>query len=250
MKKKSRRPHYRLVCFDLWWTLVTSNHAQSKQRHAYRREAFRTAVKATDAVPSPEAVSKAMVAEWGRFNQVHHDERRTLSNEERAYWLAEQLHCELDERKVPALVEAFEDSLFVTRPNIVEGMADLIRRLSDQYTLAIISDTSYSGGRMLRKLLADEGMLEHFSVTTFSDEMGSAKPHRAAFERTLEAVGIEPSDAVHIGDREDTDVCGAQAVGMDAVLFLAATTNKKAPRTKADHVALSVSELATLLGVA
>ena len=50
-------------------------------------------------------------------------------------------------------------------------------------------------------------------------EPGVAKPDPIAFERALAQVGAEPGDAVHIGDIERTDVQGARAVGMRAVLY-------------------------------
>ena len=190
-----------------------------------------------------------MIAEWGRFNQVHHDEQRTLTKEERVRWLAGQLDCELDEAKVPALLEALEESLFVTRPDAVEGMPELVRALSEHYVLAIISDTSYSGGRTLRKLLVDFGILDQFAVTTFSDEMGRAKPHPDLFERTLKQAGFAPEEAIHIGDREDTDVRGAKAAGLDAILFLAASKKKDASGTEADFVARTVMDLAEFFRV-
>jgi putative hydrolase of the HAD superfamily len=45
------------------------------------------------------------------------------------------------------------------------------------------------------------------------------KPHPEAFRTALAAVGgVDPAAAVFVGDRPWDDVCGAQAVGMRAVL--------------------------------
>lgn len=46
----------------------------------------------------------------------------------------------------------------------------------------------------------------------------SAKPDPEPFERALDAVDVAPERAVHVGDSRRTDVAGARAAGMGAVL--------------------------------
>lgn len=46
--------------------------------------------------------------------------------------------------------------------------------------------------------------------------VGKPGPH--LFWRACEALGVEPEDALMIGDNPDTDIAGARAVGMEAVL--------------------------------
>lgn len=45
----------------------------------------------------------------------------------------------------------------------------------------------------------------------------AAKPDPEPFERALEPIGVDPADAVHVGDSRRTDVAGARAVGMGTV---------------------------------
>lgn len=241
---------YDLICFDFWWTLFTSDPTHSIDRHTYRVQAFLDALESPPELPDSEAVSRTMVAEWGRFNQVHKDEHRTLTNMERAEWLASQLGCRLRTDAVDGLLERFEDSLFISPPEIIEGIPGLLSRLAATGTpLAIISDTSYSTGKTLRSLMQDNEILRHFDVLTFSDEVGRAKPHASVFEQTLAQAGVAAGRAIHIGDREDTDVAGAKDAGLDAVLFLAATTRISESASRADHVVHSVDELAAVLGL-
>ena len=63
------------------------------------------------------------------------------------------------------------------------------------------------------------GIGTHFSTFVFSDETGVAKPDPVAFERALAGVGADAAGAVHIGDIERTDIQGARAHGMRAVLY-------------------------------
>ena len=55
----------------------------------------------------------------------------------------------------------------------------------------------------------------------FSDEVGCSKPDPRMFRLAAERLGVDLGAMVHIGDREDTDIKGAHAVGMKAVLFTA-----------------------------
>jgi putative hydrolase of the HAD superfamily len=65
-----------------------------------------------------------------------------------------------------------------------------------------------------------DGLLSHFEVLTFSDELGVAKPQPKAFLDTLRGLGVSPEEAAHIGDLPETDLVGARGVGMKTVLFL------------------------------
>ena len=43
------------------------------------------------------------------------------------------------------------------------------------------------------------------------------KPHPLIFERALDELGVEPGDALFVGDRRGADIGGAQALGMTTV---------------------------------
>ncbi len=73
---------------------------------------------------------------------------------------------------------------------------------------------------MLRKVLERDGLLPAFQFLAFSDEIGVTKPVPEIFLRTLAALDARPEEAAHIGDLPETDLAGARAVGMRAVLFL------------------------------
>ena len=76
---------------------------------------------------------------------------------------------------------------------LVAGVAETIPLLGAAgYKLGLISDTSLTPGRVLKEFMQSDGLLEHFSVLTFSDETGYRKPDPRMFLRTLD--GLE-SDA-------------------------------------------------------
>jgi putative hydrolase of the HAD superfamily len=70
----------------------------------------------------------------------------------------------------------------------------------------------------LQPLLADLGLARHFDSITISCEVGAEKPDRRMFHAALRAAGVAAGEAIHIGDNDNEDVRGAEAVGMRAVL--------------------------------
>jgi len=82
--------------------------------------------------------------------------------------------------------------------------------------LAVISNTE--DGR-LDELLELVGLKTHFELLIDSHVVGQRKPDAAIFQLTLAQLGLEPSEAVFIGDSYAHDALAALAVGMRAVLL-------------------------------
>ena len=70
-----------------------------------------------------------------------------------------------------------------------------------------------------------DAFCEHFSlgglitVSVSSAEHGYMKPHRSIFEAALAKAGVQPDQAVMVGDSLKHDIDGALAIGMRAVLL-------------------------------
>ncbi len=56
-------------------------------------------------------------------------------------------------------------------------------------------------------------------VSVGSRTHGRAKPHPSIFETALGALGVEPADAVMVGDSYEDDIEGARVLGMRAILL-------------------------------
>jgi putative hydrolase of the HAD superfamily len=96
---------------------------------------------------------------------------------------------------------------------------DLIRRLRRQgrHKLAVLSNAPPD----LSQWLADWGILDLFDVVFCSGDEGVVKPDPAAFEITLERLGIAPEEAVFIDDTLG-HVQAAQSLGIHGLLFTTA----------------------------
>lgn len=80
--------------------------------------------------------------------------------------------------------------------------------------LAVFSD--YEPGEKLSFLGLDR---LPFTAVLGADTLGALKPHPRGFAEVARRLAVEPSEVVHIGDREDLDVEGALAAGMRAIRF-------------------------------
>ena len=71
----------------------------------------------------------------------------------------------------------------------------------------------------LPPIVASLGIDSHLDVLVTSLEVGAEKPDPRMFQAALNKVGISPNEAVHVGDQYHSDVGGAKAVGIHAVLL-------------------------------
>jgi putative hydrolase of the HAD superfamily len=85
--------------------------------------------------------------------------------------------------------------------------------------LGLVSN-AFDPGWLLQRDLEDMGIAQRLDVAVFSSEVGKRKPHPEIFERALGALGVEPADAMFVGDRLFEDVRGAGELGMTTVQAL------------------------------
>jgi len=74
--------------------------------------------------------------------------------------------------------------------------------------------------RVLRRDVEEAGLSDLLDVLVFSDDVGVRKPHAEIFLTALRRLGVDPIDAMFVGDGLATDVQGAAEVGMTTVQAL------------------------------
>jgi putative hydrolase of the HAD superfamily len=69
------------------------------------------------------------------------------------------------------------------------------------------------------KKLAACGLRDYFDTIVLSEDAGANKPSKAFFDYAFAKTGAAPETTLMIGDNMATDIQGAMAVGIDALLF-------------------------------
>jgi putative hydrolase of the HAD superfamily len=82
--------------------------------------------------------------------------------------------------------------------------------------IGVAAVTNASGGHQRAKL--DElGLGRFIDHVVIAGEVGAAKPDPRLFESACAALGCEPSEVMHVGDRLRTDAIGAHEAGLTGV---------------------------------
>ena len=93
-----------------------------------------------------------------------------------------------------------------------------IKKLKEKgYLLAIISDMYAVTTDRVREKFSD--FLSHFDKIILSAEVGLKKPSKEIFKYTLHELGLNPDEALMIGDKEEKDFIVPQELGMNARLI-------------------------------
>lgn len=135
----------------------------------------------------------------------------------------------VDERKAAT---AYDDAEEVLKQLRLQG-----------YRLGIISNL---WPFPVRRIFKDMGLGAHFEHLVYSYEVGARKPTTKIFDHAAQLFGVEASDCVMVGDSMSSDIEGALAAGMDAILI---DRSGKVARLDADnaHVVRSLTDVQRLL---
>lgn len=96
------------------------------------------------------------------------------------------------------------------------GTDEVLRELKRRgYRLGVISNADGT----VERLLEEVGLRSHFELVIDSGSVGVEKPDPRIFRLALEGMGLQPHEAVYVGDVYEIDVVGARAAGMRAFLI-------------------------------
>lgn len=102
---------------------------------------------------------------------------------------------------------------------IVDGVREVLKELGERYKLAIVSNTFTWGDEEVTRVLRRADLAKHFDAIVTSVSAGSSKPDNGIFLKALGLLGAAPEESVMIGDRIETDISGANILGITSILF-------------------------------
>lgn len=207
----------RAVTIDFWNTLYDSSGGPDRARH--RNRAVEEQLQRLGLHFEEDVLKAAHKSVWHYFNDAWKTEHRTPESPELVNHFWQCLGVAPDAQAVESVATAFAEGVLHNAPRPMPGALEAVRALAEKYHIALISDTAFSPGRILRRLMERDGFGPYFHRYSFSDETGVSKPHPKAWDAALHGVDYQPSDVVHIGDIERTDIAGARNRGHRALLF-------------------------------
>lgn len=94
---------------------------------------------------------------------------------------------------------------------LLQDAEALLQQLSRRHVLVALSN----GNADLQRI----GISQYFQAHFNADQMARPKPFPDMFEAALAQAGVQPHEAVHVGDHPDEDVAAAEALGFHTIWF-------------------------------
>jgi putative hydrolase of the HAD superfamily len=91
----------------------------------------------------------------------------------------------------------------------------LTKLANDGYFLGLISNAPPDTARVVDVL----GLRRYLGSVVISGDVGYSKPHPEIFRIALREAGVNPVDAIHVGDFYEADIIGARNAGIKGLLI-------------------------------
>ncbi len=216
------------VLFDIDNVLYNSGH----QVEMARASAVEAMVREGLGMPIREAYEKleAIVKKHGSNFNKHYD---LLVGErpDKAKIIAAGIVAYHDTKQM--YVKPYEDTVPVLKKLKASG-----------YELGVISDGI--AVKQWEKLIR-LGLCEMFDTVIVSEDVKADKPDAKPFNAALEALGLNADECIYVGDRLDTDIIGANKVGMMSVRLLRGKYKEDRPKNMQEQPKFEIKRLEELI---
>jgi len=196
----------KLVSFDVWNTLLDINVMLDSMAVELSKLMGACVLDVAEAIMLTRERIKVMRAR-GQDNP-----KRALENSQEM--LAELLGIDVELVKragAGAVLNVNEGIVLPGAKEVLEG----VKRKG--LKVAVIGNVMFWPGSYTRLLLERFGLMNYIDRTFFADEVLAYKPMPETFRKPLEAFGVKPEQAIHIGDTYAEDFEGALNAGLWAV---------------------------------
>ena len=213
-----KMPELKAVLFDMGSTLIEfENSTWEVLRVVCAEKGYRFLKEKKVSLPEFEEFSGVLD---GEFMKARKGIENNL-NEFKAETVAWNLFGVLNLSTSDGLSESFLEKYYQPisdQLTLMDGAEEVLRYFRDRsLKIGIVSNTIFPERYHLPELKRF-GLYSYLDAHFFSSSVGVRKPHPDIFLKTLNALMVDPSNAVFVGDRLAEDVGGAQKIGMKAVL--------------------------------
>ncbi|MDR1887331.1 MAG: HAD family hydrolase [Prevotellaceae bacterium] len=219
------------ISFDLWLTLIRSNPSFKRRRAELIADIYNS--KSLNIMQIEEIITKKDKL-YDRYNEM-----TGTKIPAKEMYLSVLKEINVDGRNVTAehaeRLTGQADELFMEYPPLLlnDNISYILSRLKNEdKVLNIGSNTGFTEGKTLRKVLQKINIFHYFSFCIFSDEVQTSKPSANFFQRIHDNIHVSKNQVLHVGDNPKTDYRGALDFGFDALLITNANYTLNDIRTK------------------
>ena len=163
------------------------------------------------------------ITSWDDFLSAYRRTRKQFHAESRlsrkALW--EEVYWYYCRQCDSAVLEEWENDYWQTvkaRTALFPETLSILRSLARRYKLAVITNTQAQASPRKHRLVEVPHLTECFDIVIIAGEAGlPSKPDRSVFLACLETLGIDPAQAVYVGDDWHVDICGAADAGLQPI---------------------------------
>ncbi|MFX0023111.1 MAG: HAD family hydrolase [Candidatus Hermodarchaeota archaeon] len=219
-----------LVTFDLWNTIFTNKH-YSDLRLDYFIEFLND-----NQIPfSLKEVTNVFNSTFQVLDvNLEEIDYRHIYTHDRITRLLLALNIKISKSNCKEIKANFEKFMLKDPPPLKNGVKEALKELSESYKIGLISNIGISPGWVVKKVFKIIEIEKYFKLTLFSDETGFYKPKPIMFETALKKLKCKPQNAIHIGDRLETDIKGAKACNM-LTIWLNDSNSPKSEEIQPDY---------------
>lgn len=156
------------------------------------------------------------ISNYRRLRKEFHD----ISNFSRRA-VSKAVYCHFrrspDEKRLDVLEDNYWKSVTAATREFPEAR-QVLKALSNNYRLALITNTQGQKSAGDHRIAQFPELTKFFEIITIAGELDvPEKPDPAPFRLCLSLLGVEPEEAVFIGDDWRIDICGARNAGMHPI---------------------------------
>lgn len=130
---------------------------------------------------------------------------------------------------------------------VVEDAFEVLETIrKDGYRISLIANADSIDAR---NVVTNCSLENHFDVIIISEEVGVEKPAREIFEAALEKLKVKAENAIMVGNRIDSDIVGANRIGMKNVWFKWNDRYNETVGKEEDKPDFTIGTLSELLGI-
>ncbi|MDJ0765667.1 MAG: HAD family hydrolase [Myxococcota bacterium] len=161
-------------------------------------------------------------------------------------WQAALCSCGIDD---PDLAGALAETFPLERRKrhvIFENSEPVLQALEGRFKLGLITNGLSC---LQREKIQGSGLAHYFDTIVISGDLGRCKPDPFVFEHALRRLGGTPDRALMVGNSVKSDIAGAHAAGISAVLVDRGDPHGADPTIIPDHIINTLTQLRYFLGI-